>query len=641
MRSLLAMFVVLVALLPARAAEAILSFDSRIEVQTNGDLRVTETIKVNAEGDQIRRGIFRDFPTAIVDEQGNRGTVSFDLVSVKRNGNAEPYHTESIANAVRVYIGSADVFLDYSQHTYELTYVTDRQVRRFADHDEVLWNATGTEWVFPVFKAMATVVLPKAGAIQALNSFTGRFGSRANDAQSRIIDNGATAFFETTRPLGPREGMTVGVKLDKGVIAAPTAAQERAWYLRDRGGDLAAVGGLILAFLYYLYAWMRVGRDPPQPTMVPRWDLPGDVSPALSNYIWNKGLRKGGFPALSAAAINLAVKGLLVFDDSDGDMTLRRTDKTSRGMSLPIGEKTLFDKITGYGGKLRLTRAAGTAVQSLSASFNNAMENEHRSVFYRYNIGWIIPGVVISLVFIALAIVWGNIGGIGLAALFPTVVTGAIALAFVMRLAKTLRDGTLGSKVAIAVVGFALVTLVLNGGLHVVSALFSEITNPLLIGSIASLVLLNLLFFWLMGAPTPLGAERTGEIAGLRHYLSVAEKDRMNMLGSPQMSPQHYETLLPFAVALDVEKPWTNAFQSWLAAAVAAGVAGAAGYYGPSWMGGHSSGVGDFSDSIGNLGTSLADSFTASLPVQESSSSGFSGGGSSGGGGGGGGGGGW
>jgi len=45
------------------------------------------------------------------------------------------------------------------------------------------------------------------------------------------------------------------------------------------------------------------------------------------------------------------------------------------------------------------------------------------------------------------------------------------------------------------------------------------------------------------------------------------------MLGSPEMSPQHYETLLPYAVALGVEKPWSQAFQKWLAAAAAAGVA--------------------------------------------------------------------
>jgi hypothetical protein len=47
----------------AHADERILSFDSTITVAHDGTLEVRETIRVNAEGDAIRRGIYRDFPT--------------------------------------------------------------------------------------------------------------------------------------------------------------------------------------------------------------------------------------------------------------------------------------------------------------------------------------------------------------------------------------------------------------------------------------------------------------------------------------------------------------------------------------------------------------------------------------------------
>lgn len=111
------------------------------------------------------------------------------------------------------------------------------------------------------------------------------------------------------------------------------------------------------------------------------------------------------------------------------------------------------------------------------------------------------------------------------------------------------------------------------------------------------------------------------------------------MQGAPEMSPRHFETLLPYAVALGVEKPWSLTFDAWLATALAAG---AAAYAGPAWYHG-----GDFRPNrigadLGNLAGSLSNSFTASLPTPSHSSSGFSsGGGFSGGGGGGGGGGGW
>ena len=52
---------------PVSAAEFIQSFHSEIEIQRNGDLHVTETIVVRAEGKSIRRGIYRDFPTRYKD----------------------------------------------------------------------------------------------------------------------------------------------------------------------------------------------------------------------------------------------------------------------------------------------------------------------------------------------------------------------------------------------------------------------------------------------------------------------------------------------------------------------------------------------------------------------------------------------
>jgi hypothetical protein len=165
-----------------------------------------------------------------------------------------------------------------------------------------------------------------------------------------------------------------------------------------------------------------------------------------------------------------------------------------------------------------------------------------------------------------------------------------------------------------------------SGQLHVILA-------------VGGIILANILFFFLMGAPTPLGRKLMDGIEGLRIYMTLAEKDRMNMAGAPKMSPSHFETLLPFAVALGVEKPWSDTFNTWLAAAAAGA---AAEDYQPAWY--HGSNRGGFGDRIGGFSSSMASTIASTIPTpppsSSSSSSGFSGG-SSGGGGGGGGGGGW
>ena len=61
----------------ARGGERILSYDSSIRVHPAGDMTVTETIRVVGEGDQIRHGIYRDFPTRYKDRYNNTISVGF------------------------------------------------------------------------------------------------------------------------------------------------------------------------------------------------------------------------------------------------------------------------------------------------------------------------------------------------------------------------------------------------------------------------------------------------------------------------------------------------------------------------------------------------------------------------------------
>ena len=108
--------------------ERITRFDSDVTVARNGTLTVVETIGVYVTNDQIKHGIYRDFPTLYTDKHGNRVRVRFDVTSVTLDGHDEPYGTESISNGVRVKIGDKDNFVDTGRHTYVLTYMTNRQV---------------------------------------------------------------------------------------------------------------------------------------------------------------------------------------------------------------------------------------------------------------------------------------------------------------------------------------------------------------------------------------------------------------------------------------------------------------------------------------------------------------------------------
>ena len=143
----------------ALAEERIQSFLSKVEVQLDGDFIVTEAITVNAEGRQIRRGIFRDLPRYQI-LNGDEIPVRYKILSVTRNGTKEPYEIEKEGNAYRIRIGDADEYLAHKDHIFQIKFRIKDEIRRDANFDEVYWNVTGNYWHFPIDRAEIDVHMP-------------------------------------------------------------------------------------------------------------------------------------------------------------------------------------------------------------------------------------------------------------------------------------------------------------------------------------------------------------------------------------------------------------------------------------------------------------------------------------------------
>ena len=106
----------------AAAAEVIEDFAVTLQVQRDGSLQVTELITVQAEGQQIKRGIYRDLPVSYSLPLGLRKSGPISLLGVTRDGEREPVKTEHNGAWVRYYIGSADRVLKPGRYQYELRY---------------------------------------------------------------------------------------------------------------------------------------------------------------------------------------------------------------------------------------------------------------------------------------------------------------------------------------------------------------------------------------------------------------------------------------------------------------------------------------------------------------------------------------
>ena len=623
-----ALILLLALALPATAQERITSFSSAIRLMTDGSVEVIETIDVFAAGSEIRRGIFRDIPITLVNEDNSRVRSNLRVISVTRDGSNEPYSEETPASGFkRIRIGDPDVFLSYGKHRYTLRYTMTRMGRQFDDHDELYWNATGNYWNFEISESVASITLPEGAVIDRLAGYTGPAGSTEADVAINLTSDN-TATFRTTRALAPNEGLTIVASFQKGILDAPTANRELLWWLSDHRELVVPAIAVFLVALYYIFSWHAVGRDPARGTIIPLFHPPKGFSPALVHYVHRMGWEKTGWTAFTAAIFDLGVKGLVKIDNTAKKLTVSTTGE--RDARLPPGEKLIFDHVFSRR-TVTVDKTTGPKLNELRGNFVKAIETENRERYFRNNTLYVIVGVAGSaLILIAMVALELLDPGFLILAVFAGIVLGILSSAI-----QTLQTGSVLQRIFVAI-WFGVIGFNFLGGAGVAFTAL-RLDTPFI--AAASIVLLNVLFAVLMRAPTVQGRKVMDQIDGFRMYLETAEKNRLNINGEPPMTVERFETILPYAIALGVEEPWSDHFEGELARNAVEGVSGT---YQPRFYSGSSwTGTGNFSKAVATTAGAVSAAMVAAQPSR-SSGSGFSGGGgSSGGGGGGGGGGGW
>jgi hypothetical protein len=375
----------------AGAAERVLDFRSEIAIGADGALTVRETIAVQAEGRQIRHGIYRDFPTDYGDRFGQRVHVGFDVVSVSLDGEPVPWITQRLSNGVRVRIGDARALVRPGRHEYSLTYRATRELGFFPDHDELYWNVTGNGWYFPIDRVSAEVALPAPvpAAELSAEAYTGPVGARGRAYRSALHAGGAS--FESTRGLAPHEGMSIVLGFPKGVVREPGVWRRAAWWLSDnRGAALGAAGALLLlVFLYW--RWSVVGRDPRAGPKFPRYEPPPGMSAAGARFVDRMGYDDR---CLAAALLGLGARGYLKISKTTDGYTVERTGKEVEWLP---GERQLASMLLGPAESITLAHKHDPAVQAARNAFRADLQLEYGSRMFSRNLGSLSLGVALAL----------------------------------------------------------------------------------------------------------------------------------------------------------------------------------------------------------------------------------------------------
>ncbi|TET33776.1 DUF2207 domain-containing protein [Candidatus Dependentiae bacterium] len=561
----------------AQAVERISSFNSDITIHQDASMTVKETIDVVSEGQTIRHGIVREFPTWYKDRHGNNYAVRFHIKKILFDGKEAPYHIRDASNGKLIYIGDKGVYVPRGTHTFVIEYETSRQLGFFKKYDELYWNVTGTGWRLPIDQATAKVHLP-AGVPELqihVEGYTGYQGSKGQNYTAQVDDG--VPVFKTIWPLASRQGLTIVVTWPKGFVHQPTQWQEWKWFFWDNKHIAVGLLGLLVLLFFYLFVWIRFRRSQDLGTVIPLFYPPENLSPGLMRYFISMGYDA---KVLAADIVNMAVMGFLSihYETKLFFSGAYRLEKKKRpyGMFEEL-YKGIDSNLFGSSDSIQLSEKNKEQINKTISVLSKAYKRETKSWF-------------------------------GATAHY-TIIGGIIFILFCF----------------VPFVGYGVSENIEFKGVFI---FFKLIVIPVII--------LLYFFKWLLQGYTPEGLEIKKQIEGFRLFLKTTEEERLKIIGTPPTkTPELYETYLPYAIALGVEKQWSRQFAPLFEQMRQAGNP-----YIVVWISGGSFDSFNADTFVSTISSSMGSSISSSS-TPPGSSSGFGGRGSSGGGGGGGGGGGW
>jgi uncharacterized membrane protein len=473
-------------------------FEASIDVSPDGSIAVNETIVPRFTGSW--NGIFRTIPVEYGTPQGLNYTLRLDVESITDEAGQKLKYESSRQRHYRklkIWVPSA---VDAAR-TVRLRYRVSNALRFFDEHDELYWNVTGDEWEVPIETASAVVRLPAGASGVRATAFRGAYGSTE---QSDVSIEPDAVRVLTSRGLGMREGLTLVVGWNPGLVHRPTAAEK---------GAEAVYSNLPLAipplvFVGMLFLWRKRGRDPELAPIATQYEPPARMTPAELGTLIDG---KPDMRDITASIVDLAVRGYVHIAESDNerffglfsskDYTFTLQKPRDGWNELKQHERDLLDALF-----------AGSAT-SVSLS-------DLKNKFYTH-----LPGLRNEL--------YGRLVHDG----FYTGRPDRVRLLYIIL-------GLVGG----AAIAFASSSIMLGLGMQPVAGIAAGILSAIIV----------VLFGWFMPSRTPRGTRELEKVLGFREFLSRVEGDRLERTVK---TPEMFERFLPYAMALGVEDNWAKAFE--------------------------------------------------------------------------------
>ena len=344
--------------------------------------------------------------------------------------------------------------------------------------------------------------------------------------------------FWAPKPILPGEDFTVSVSWQKGLIT-PKAG----YYLRYLVLVLL-LGGLLLLWLYYWFAWNSVGRDP-KARIITQYEPPKGFSAVKMLYIYTQG---GAEFLLPTTVVSLAMKDALCIKQEDGLFSKKTFLERKNGLTSPIiSPEEAFVYPALFHGKDRIKLADSSnasTFKEIKEQLEAVLKKETEPYFSNHT-AYNIPTFVFLAFGVLLCFPWQieSILFTGITLFFWVIITYSLLqkrVSWASKLASSLYLGC-----------FCITNL-----LTVLTDVWTGIAYAILV--VAAIV--GGFFMQWIKAYTVMGREVMDHIEGFKQYMEVGEGGRVAQ-SDPTDALRIFCDYLPYAYALGVESKWMKLFE--------------------------------------------------------------------------------
>ena len=561
----------------------ITNYDVKINVDKNKTAHVTEDIDVYFTNSS--HGIFRKIPL-----KGNTVTnidVTNDIYSL--NDNNIGYKTIKIGNPNSLISGA---------HKYKISYDYN-----FLDNkNEFYFNIIGTEWDVEIQKASFSVTMPEKFDSSKAGLSIGREGTAGFSGGAQFFVNENTLSGYTTQTLPAYNGITLRVPVSNGYFNHKTNYT-----------SMTVISLMILLTVISWFIWFNFGKDRPVIPVVTFYP-PKDYNSAEVELMY-KG--KATEKSLVSLIFYLANKGYLKISDSMFGFEIEKVKEYDGNNPIERAfMNALIPNQKTSQVELSVSRTFYRKCQAIIGTINKAREK----IFVKDSIS---PGLIVLMSLCLL-----GLGALTIFSLFNFDILRILSMGFVILFPVialvVLITYFLSSRKNLFSSIFIIVWSAGFGGMPMIFLLpnfvINSVTIPAIATGIIGLVISSICLYHLPQR-NEFGNKMLGEVLGLKQFITVAEKHRLEAL--LKENPSYVYDVLPYAYVLDVSDKWIKQFENIMQLR-------------PDWYSGNVLSVASFNTFASNM-SSVSVPSTSNGGVSSSSG----GGGHCGGGGGGGGGGSW